>query len=101
LQIFEKEIMASREQLLKLNTFVCQLDAYLSLAIAKDTFGLLIAPKFTDFVQDAKIVQGRNLMAELSSGSFQPLDFQLYGSGVKLLVAGSGAGKSTWMLTLG
>lgn len=70
------------------------------MAIARDTFNLLIAPKFTDFLQDAKIIQARNLLAELHS-PFNPIDFTFDKAGVKMIVAGSGTGKTTLMLTLG
>lgn len=92
--------MASREQLLKLNTFICRLDAYLSLAIAKDSFNLLIAPRFSEMFQDCKVVQGRNLLTEFQQGSFRPIDFAFEKNGVKFFVAEAGSGKTTMIMTL-
>ena len=93
--------MASRTELLQLNTFICRLDACLSLAIAKDTFNLLVAPTFTDLIADTRIVGARNLLAEFQTNSFNPINYTFATPDIKLVADASGTGKTTWLQTLG
>lgn len=91
LQLIEKEIMDASEELLALDNLIGKIDAYLSLAVAADTFGLNAKPEINDLedVSTVKIVQARNLLSEFEHGSFRPIDFQMV-NGVNILAEVNG-----------
>ena len=66
LQLIEKEVMDARQALLALDNVIGKMDAYLSLAVAADTFSLNIKPEVRDSedLSTVKIENARNLLTE-------------------------------------
>ena len=56
--------------MLALDNVIGKLDAYLSLAIAADTFGLNVRPEVSEHeeVSTVRIAKARNLLAEFQHG---------------------------------
>ena len=103
LQLLEKDVMQNLQYFAQMDSLAAQIDAHLSLAVAADTFQLLLKPKFSDSSQGLSLSSARDLLAEFQQGGFDPFDITLESRAaqVHLLASPESAGKTTYLHTLG
>lgn len=95
--------MENYDQFALMDSFIDDFDAHLSLALAADTFQLLLEPRFVDTNRGSSTAMvslraARNLQLEFSKGTIDPLNIELEANGqVKVLAASNGNGKSTYL----